>query len=205
MRDVPAFVALAALIIATPGKDTLLTVRNVVGGRRVGGIWTALGDATGMATWRFLSAVGVIAMLVSFEGALELLRIVGAAYLLLLGARGVWQSLGSPSKPIRSDPSAGAPTVSPRGAFCQGLFSNLSNPKIAVFFSGLLPRFATTFIPLLGLGLLFCAMTLAWLSAYVLVVDRATFLKRPRSRRTLELATGVTLIALGLHFATERS
>jgi threonine/homoserine/homoserine lactone efflux protein len=149
-----------------------------------------------------LSAVGTVAVLNAFDGALHLLRIAGGAYLLVLGARTLWYALGTATS---SDaPETSAVTLTPQAAFTQGLLSNLSNPKIAIFFGSLLSQFATTLMPLVGFGLLFCAMTLMWLTAYVLVVDTATFLRGPFARRTIEIIGGVALVALGLRFATER-
>ncbi len=82
------------------------------------------------------------------------------------------------------------------------MLSNLGNPKMAVFFSSLLPQFADSFPALLGLGLLFCALTLAWLSAYALAVARAgDVLRRPRVRRAIDAVTGTALVALGLRLA----
>ena len=73
----------------------------------------------------------------------------------------------------------------------QGLLSNLANPKMAVFFTSLLPQFGDSFVVLLALGLLFCALTLAWLSAYAFAVARAgDVLRRPRVRRTIDAVTG---------------
>ena len=91
-------------------------------------------------------------------------------------------------------------------AFRQGLLSNLGNPKMAVFFTSLLPQFgAESFGPLLGLGLVFCAMTFVWLSAYAAMVARAgDVLRRPAIRRALDAVVGIVLVSLGLRLATER-
>jgi threonine/homoserine/homoserine lactone efflux protein len=78
---------------------------------------------------------------------------------------------------------------------------------MAIFFTSLLPQFASgeSFAGLLGLGLLFSAMTLLWLAAYALAVDHASrLLRRPIVRRVLDAVTGVVLVALGLRLATER-
>jgi threonine/homoserine/homoserine lactone efflux protein len=76
---------------------------------------------------------------------------------------------------------------------------------MAAFFPSLLPQFAGSFSLLLALGLAFCAMTLAWLTAYAIVVARAgDFLSRPAIRRVVEAVTGAVLVALGLRLATER-
>ncbi len=77
-----------------------------------------------------------------------------------------------------------------------------------VFFTSLLPQFAgdgeATFASLLILGLIFCLLTLAWLSLYAAAVAKAgDLLRRLRIRRTLEGITGVVLIALGLRLAAE--
>jgi threonine/homoserine/homoserine lactone efflux protein len=75
-----------------------------------------------------------------------------------------------------------------------------------VFFTSLLPQFApaggAAFAALLGLGLLFCAMTFAWLAGYAVLIARASrVLARPRVRRMLEGVTGAALVALGLRLA----
>jgi threonine/homoserine/homoserine lactone efflux protein len=78
-----------------------------------------------------------------------------------------------------------------------------------VFFTTLLPQFAPShgpaFLTLLVFGLLFCAMTFAWLLVYTVVIARAgEVLRRPRIRRTLDAIMGAALVALGLRVATER-
>jgi threonine/homoserine/homoserine lactone efflux protein len=95
-----------------------------------------------------------------------------------------------------------------RAAYRQGLLSNLGNPKMAVFFTSLLPQVApggASFAALAGFGLVFALMTLTWLTAYGLAVAKAgDVLRRPRVRRTLEGLTGAVLVALGLRLASER-
>jgi threonine/homoserine/homoserine lactone efflux protein len=87
----------------------------------------------------------------------------------------------------------------------QGLLSNLGNPKMAVFFTSLLPQFASSFAGMLSLGLLFAALTLSWLSLYALAVARASgLLRRTGVRQALDALTGLALVALGLRVATER-
>jgi threonine/homoserine/homoserine lactone efflux protein len=103
---------------------------------------------------------------------------------------------------------ASTPKAAPRGRpLRQGFASNLGNPKMAVFFTSLLPQFATrpSFAALLFLGLVFCALTLAWLSVYAFAVAKAgDFLRRTRVRRALDALTGAVLVALGLRLAAER-
>jgi threonine/homoserine/homoserine lactone efflux protein len=76
---------------------------------------------------------------------------------------------------------------------------------MAVFFSSLLPQFAHSFAALLGLGLVFAAMTLTWLSAYAFAVAKAgDVLRRPAIRRVIDAVVGAVLVAFGARLATER-
>ncbi|MGH2998197.1 MAG: LysE family translocator, partial [Gaiellaceae bacterium] len=91
------------------------------------------------------------------------------------------------------------------GGYRQGLLSNLGNPKMVVFFTSLLPQFASGFASLAALGLLFGAMTLAWLSVYTVLVFRIRrVLERSRVRRAIDAVTGITLVAFGARLAAER-
>lgn len=80
---------------------------------------------------------------------------------------------------------------------------------MAAFFTSLLPQFApggeASFAGLLALGLVFCTLTLLWLSAYAVAVARAgAVLRRTGIRRALDAVTGALLIAFGLRLATDR-
>lgn len=191
-----AFLSLSALVIATPGPDTALTIRNTLMGGRRAGIFTALGVSTGQATWTLATAAGIAALLAASEPAFLAVKILGSAYLVWLGL----QALLAAVRGLRRPPVRAAK----RSAFRQGLLSNLGNPKMAAFFPSLLPQFAGSFSLLLALGLMFCAMTLVWLAAYAVVVARAgDFLSRSAVRRAVEAVTGAVLVALGLRLATE--
>jgi threonine/homoserine/homoserine lactone efflux protein len=74
-----------------------------------------------------------------------------------------------------------------------------------VFFVSLLPQFArASFGSLLAFGLVFCALTFAWLSAYSFVVAKVgDVLRRSRVRRVLDAITGAVLVALGFRVATD--
>jgi threonine/homoserine/homoserine lactone efflux protein len=194
------FLAVSILVIVTPGQDTALTIRNTLaGGRRIG-ILTAAGVASGQAVWALATSAGLAALLVASEPVFTALRLLGAVYLVLLGVQALRGAFAR-----RTGPAGRASwPVASRQALRQGLLSNLGNPKMAVFFTSLLPQFGSSFPSLFLLGLLFCALTLVWLTLYATAVARAgTLLRRPRVRRALEAATGIALVALGLRLATE--
>ena len=198
MGELAAFLAVSALVIVTPGQDTALTIRNTLLGGRVAGVFTAVGVFVGQATWTVATSVGIGALLVASEPAFVALKLVGSAYLVLLGVQALF---GRKTPRVVDGCSA---RVTPVAAARQGALSNLANPKMLAFFTSLLPQFASSVAGLLVLGLTFCAMTLVWLTAYSFVVTKAgALLRRTRVRRTIEALTGTVLIALGLRLATE--
>jgi threonine/homoserine/homoserine lactone efflux protein len=197
MGHIAAFVGIAAVVIVTPGQDTALTIRNTLLGGRRGGVRTALGVASGNAVWTLAASAGIAAIVAAWEPAFLALRIAGAAYLVLLGVQTLVAAL-------RGRASRHALARGRRSAYRQGLLSNLGNAKVAVFYTSLLPQFGDSFVLLLTLGLLFSAMTLAWLACYALVVARAgDLLRRPRIRRALDAMTGSVLVSLGIRVAAE--
>jgi threonine/homoserine/homoserine lactone efflux protein len=200
--ELAAFLGIAILVIVTPGQDTALTIRNtVLGGRRAGAA-TSLGVACGNACWTVAASVGLAALLLASEPVFVALKLVGAAYLVYLGLHALWHAVRRSGSAIGR--ISGSP-LAPRRAFRQGLFSNLGNAKIAVFFTSLLPQFGNSFWSLLALGLLFSSLTLTWLAAYSFAVARAgDVLRRPRIRRSLDALTGTVLVAFGIRLAAER-
>lgn len=142
------------------------------------------------------------------ELAFTILKLAGAAYLVYLGA----QALRA-SRRHASGEAIAAIDLGRRGGpllgFRQGVLSNLANPKIAVFFTSLLPQFVSSrepvLLPFLLLGCLFVAMTLVWLCSYALLASKISdVLTRPRVRTALDRLTGVVLIGLGIRLALER-
>lgn len=204
-----AFFAVAVVVIVTPGQDTALTIRNTLLGGRLGGIATAAGVAAGQAVWALATSAGLAVVLEASHPAFVALRIAGAAYLVYLGGRALYDAvrLRARSGGLESIHAPGS-RLRPRRALRQGLISNLANPKMAVFFTSLLPQFVTrghaTFAPLLLLGLVFASMTLTWLTAYAVAVAKArALLLRSRVRRVVDAVTGAALVMFGVRLASE--
>lgn len=196
MTELLAFLGVALVVVVTPGQDTALTIRNTLAGGRPAGFRTAAGVVCGQAVWALAASAGVAALLVASEPAFVALKLAGAAYLVFLGSQALLAAV------------RGRGAAHPGGAAAtgrelrQGLLSNLGNPKMAIFFSSLLPQFGDSFGALLLLGLLFCALTLAWLCAYAAALARAgDVLRRPRVRRAIDAVTGTALVALGIRLA----
>ena len=207
MEALIAFIGVAALTIMTPGPDTALTVRNALIGGRACGMATALGVSLGLAVWTVTASAGIAALLVASEPAFMAVKLVGAAYLVFLGVQSLWHAVrGGGAHPLDGRAPRG---LTPRTALRQGILNDLGNPKIAVFFTTLLPQFAPShgpaFATLLAFGLVFCTMTFVWLVLYSVVIARAgEALRRPRIRRALDAVMGAALVAIGVRVAAER-
>jgi threonine/homoserine/homoserine lactone efflux protein len=208
LTEVAAFVPVAALVICTPGPDTALTVRNTLTGGRKGGVLTAAGVTIGQGVWTIAASVGLTGLLRASAPAFLAMKAIGAVYLVFLGIlslRAAWARRHGDE----TAPAPVVPSLRPARALRQGLLNNLSNPKMAGFFVGLLPQFAGTgrasLVAFLGFGLLFCLLTFGWLTVYSVVVARARALfDRPRIRRWLDALTGCVLIGLGVRLAAEQ-
>ena len=204
-----AFLGVSLFVIVSPGPDTALTIRNTLVGGRSGGIATAFGVVTGLATWTLASSAGLAALLVASQPLFLAVRLAGAAYLVFLGLQALRSALFTKGDVRELAASRKAVRLKRSVAYRQGLLSNLSNPKIVVFFLSLLPQFIdrgqASFSRLLLLGLIFCAITVSWLTLYAVVVARVgDFLRRDRVRRAVEATTGLALIGLGLKLVTDR-
>lgn len=202
-----AFLAVATLLIITPGPDMALVTRNaLIGGRRAASL-TGLGVAAGTVGWAVASVAGVGVLLQTSATAFMLLKLAGAAYLCYLGLRSLVRSITG------SDPST--PHVKTRrrshvegwAAFRQGLLGNLVNPKAAVIFVTIFPQFirpGDSPIRLLVMLLAFEVTLVAWLTIYGSAINRAGRSRVGSSvRHYLERVTGVVLIGLGVRLALE--
>ena len=206
LESLATFVAVSAIVICTPGQDTALTIRNTLAGGRRSGIATAAGVSLGQAVWTVAASAGVVALLTASEPVFRTLKLVGAAYLVYLGGQSLWAVIAR--RTPREHVVRVSVPLSPGRALRQGVLSNLGNPKMAVFFASLLPQFAprgtASFVVLLALGFLFCAMTFVWLTVYAVAAARLGRFLRGTAGRTLDAVTGMVLIALGLRLATEK-
>ena len=190
--------AIASLVlIALPGPDQALIMRNALAGGRTAGVRTMLGGVTGLALHASAAALGVSALLATSATAYATLKLVGVAYLLYLGVR----MLLSARKP--PEPEQGAPGGRP---FLQGFVSNALNPKVALFFLTFVPQFlpgrGSTLPVALALSATFAAIYLAWFTGLVRLVGLASdALRRPRVKAWIERVTGGALVAFAVRLA----
>jgi RhtB (resistance to homoserine/threonine) family protein len=198
------FLVVATVVVITPGVDMALVTKNALLHGRRPALATALGVNVGIGFWTATAALGLAAVVAASATAFAAIKLAGAAYLVYLGV----QALRASHKTTEtSEYSSERAPLRDRLAFRQGVFSNLLNPKIAVFFTSLLPQFVGSHGgtgELLLLGALFNAMGVVWLLSYAALAARGrAVLTRPRIKRTLDRISGTVLVALGVRLALE--
>ena len=203
LGQIAAFTVAATLVTLSPGPDMALVARRAVtdGWRRAS--VTSAGIVTGLLVHATASAVGISAILVRSATAFTVLKIVGAAYLVVLGVL----TLRAAGKAAER-PAEARPPRSGRTSFAQGFLNNVLNPKPALFYLAFVPQFVEPGDPVVTLiGILVAihvAISVVWLLTWAWLVGRASAVLAPRWRATLERVTGVVLVALGLRLATTR-
>jgi len=160
LTQVHATFFLAAVLLAlTPGPDNLFVLLHSAQHGARSGLLVVLGLCTGLLFHTAGVALGLAALLAASSWAWWFIKSVGCAYLLRLA----WLSWRAPVS--RAD-TGDTPRLSPRSSYWRGVWMNLSNPKVAVFFLAFLPQFvqAKSMLPawqqILLLGGLFMLATL---------------------------------------------
>ncbi|BDU10745.1 lysine transporter LysE [Aurantimicrobium sp. INA4] len=171
----PAFLVSALVIILSPGADTFLLLRSTLRGGKKEGFLTMLGIYAGIATLSLLLISGVGLVVAKAPGALFWLKILGALYLLFLAV----QSLRAGINLVKRN-SAGEPITVDQGRivtrqkaspFVLGFLTNVTNPKVLIFFLAFFPQFlgesSHVAVQLAMLCLIFVVVSAVWLVTLV--------------------------------------
>jgi threonine/homoserine/homoserine lactone efflux protein len=202
LTAVTTFSLTAALIVLLPGPDTLVTVRSIVHGGRRSGVRAAGGILSGLAVWIVVAVLGLSAVLRASETAYLVLRVVGAAYLVWLGAQ-AFVSMR------RREQLTGVRRGGVLGhGFRAGFLTDLLNPKVGVFFVTFLPGFVpaghSVSVVSLLLGAIFLVESAAYLAVLVVLSGRvARWMATPRIRRRLDGLMGAVFVGFGARLALE--
>jgi threonine/homoserine/homoserine lactone efflux protein len=178
------------VLFLTPGPDMSLWLQKTVAGGRRAGIAAMLGTATGCCVHSFLAALGISVLINASPVAFNVMKIIGALYLLWLA----WQALRGGSM-LSVEDARGAKVEPPFWpTFFTGLMVNLSNPKVVLFFITFLPGFVDATDPhatgkLLFLGLYFVCFNLPLSFLMILAAERmiATLKANPTIMRVIDL------------------
>ncbi len=200
--QVVLFVMASILVILSPGQDMVLVMsRGIAQGARAGMV-TAAGVATGLLAHTALATAGVGALLLASASLFYVVKLVGAIYLFYLGVRLLLS---------RSDLDIGhAEARSYRRMFSQGALSNLSNPKITIFYFAFLPQFVSAdtqnpawYLLLLGMGFAVLTLLIKAPIGYCAGVASQWIRARPAAIKLINRISGCMLIGFGLQLALD--
>lgn len=183
-----------------PGPAVLFVVSVAISRGIRPGLSAALGILSGNVLYFALSATGVAAVLIASSSLFNLLKLVGAGYLIWLGLRMLLMRAGEP---------AGIPATPDRRILLRGFLVQTSNPKALVFFLALLPQFinpeSAVAWQILILGASSVLIEFLVLGVYIVLAARARQLAGARLAGPIERIGGGFLVAVGTHLAIFRS
>ena len=198
------FVVASLVLIVTPGQDMILVMSRSIAQGSAAGVATAAGVSVGLVGHTVLATLGLGAVLRTSEWLFLALKLVGAAYLVYLGIQ-LLRSRGHELTVLSAAPR------SLLRLFFDGALSNVSNPKIAVFYFAFLPQFVLPgarypTLAVFVLGLVFAALTFLVKGPVGLVAGRLSgwLRARPKALVWIYRTSGAVLLGLGLKLAFER-
>ena len=198
------FILTSLLVIITPGQDMILVMSRAIAGGSKAGITTAAGVSIGLIGHTLLTAFGLGSLLMASELLFTVLKLVGAVYLVYLGIRLIL------SKSDRLNLEQVKPARFKK-LFLIGAFSNISNPKITIFYFAFLPQFISSDIQnptylLLLLGISFSLLTFLVKApiGYFSGVLSSWLRARPMVLRWIDRTSGAILVGLGTKLAFEK-
>jgi threonine/homoserine/homoserine lactone efflux protein len=199
-----ALFSVASILLAVvPGPAvTYIVTQSVDKGRRAG-LFCALGVASGGVVHVTAATIGLSALIASSATAFTAVKLVGAAYLIVVGIRRILSR--------DEEASAESPPADPRRLYVQGVVVNVLNPKTALFFLAFLPQFVdpdrgSVTLQVALLGTLFALIALASDAAYALLADAlAGRLRRSGTgARLRRWVSGGIFVGLGVSAAVAR-
>jgi len=202
-----SFALVVGVLTVTPGLDTALVLRSAAVGSRRRAFGVIAGIQCGTLVWGFLAAVGVGAVLLASAQLYEVIRLIGAVYLVWIGARMLWSALRGTGG-TTSDGGTSLADASFFHGWRQGALTNLLNPKMGAFYVALLPQFIPAGAPLVSWGLALTGVHIllgtTWLTVLTLVAQRfKTWLTRRRVARSIDAVAGTAIVGFGVSIAVE--
>lgn len=205
--DLAAFALATTLLVTSPGPNGVLIARTVAMSGRAAGFANIAGFFTAFYVHGALSILGISILLMQSALAFTVVKYLGAAYLVWIGAKSLRAAFAG-----RRRPSLAAPAQAPRSlrrAYLDGLLTNGLNPKVSMFYLAVFPQFiphgAHPTAAAFQLVFLHSMINLVWFGGMVLLLSRlAVFSRGDRAQRWLKGVTGVVFIGFGLKLASFR-
>jgi threonine/homoserine/homoserine lactone efflux protein len=198
------YLGAAGALVAAPGPgQALVMARTLQGGVRAG-LLTSVGLNLGTVVHTVAAALGLSALLLASATAFTVVKLVGAVYLVFLGARMISGTLGGRRIATPDRPASDPPRVASSRLLGHGVLTGVLNPKVALFFLAFLPQFVRperggVFVQFLVLGL--SLATLGVIGDSIVAVIAARTGRRMVAGVWRERVTGSVLVALGVRLA----
>ena len=204
MENYLLYILMCVLLIILPGPDTAIVTKNTLVQNKQEGFKTMLGTLTALMVHTTFAIVGLSAIIVKSAMLFTIIKYVGAIYLVYLGVTTMIAMLKK-----KADTVEVIEETNRKSSYLQGFFTNLLNPKVAVFFLTFLPQFVKSaedaFIPFLLLGITYTVLTFIWFVLYIVLLNQVrTFMKKPSTQKWMEGLTGTVLIGFGIKLALEK-
>ncbi len=198
------FLVVVLAVVAVPGADFVVTLRNTVAGGSGAGAATVLGIGAASVVQGTLASVGLGALIVRSQPAFTTLKWLGVGYLAFLAATSLYSAWRGRYGTTGQQTTPGLRTRGLR----QGFLCNITNPKMFVFYLSLLPQFVgpdASVWSWLGHAWMLPLVGTTWLLlAVVLAGTVREGLLRPFARRVLDATSGLALVGFGAHLALQR-
>ncbi|RVU86043.1 LysE family translocator [Leucothrix sargassi] len=202
-----AFLIAITLLTIVPGIDTVLVVRNTSRSGGKDGVVTSVGICLGLFVHATFSAVGISAILLQSAELFQLMKWVGAAYLIWLGVNGIRAALkGNAGVSINDATSRG---FNAKRSLKEGFLSNVLNPKTAVFYLAFLPQFIdpehSPFLQSMLMAAIHFVIAMIWQCGIAGMVSSAKRLfANSAAMNWMEGVTGAVLVFLGLKLILDK-
>ena len=204
-----AFVPASLVIILSPGADTLLLLRYAIRGGRSAGFAAMLGILAGLGLISLLLISGIGLLASQYPVALDVLTLAGIVVLLVLAFISARAALALLKKlPVSGGPDATdlAPSFTAGEPFRMSLITNVTNPKVLIFYLAFFPQFlgsATSVVwQLTLLSVAFLVVTVLWLVPLVFAASAASaFFTRPRVAIAMEFSVAAVFLLLAVVLA----
>lgn len=202
-----AFLIAITILTLTPGLDTALVIRNTSRGGLNDGCVTSLGICTGLFVHALFSAIGISAILAQSAELFQLVKMVGAAYLIWLGLSSL-KALFKSNNGMSVNESLSKPFNAKR-SLREGFLSNVLNPKTAVFYLAFLPQFVnpegSPIVQSMTMAGIHFVIAMVWQCGLAGALNSAkNLLKNARFMKWMEGATGAVLVVLGVKLLAEK-
>ncbi|HDY8140646.1 TPA: LysE family translocator [Vibrio vulnificus] len=202
-----AFLIAITILTLTPGLDTALVIRNTTRAGLQDGCMTSLGICCGLFVHALFSAIGISAILAQSAELFQLVKMIGAAYLIWLGFSSL-KSLMTSGAGL-SVAQMAQQSYDAKRSLREGFLSNVLNPKTAVFYLAFLPQFVnlegSPLLQSMTMAGIHFVIAMLWQCGLAGALNSAkNLLKNAQFMKWMEGATGAVLVALGIKLLVEK-